>query len=249
MTSSHPVVFITGSAKRLGAHSASYLHQRGYNIVLHYHHSADAAQALTEKLNSQRAHSAYCIQGDLADAQSIEQLAEHAQQAFGRLDVLINNASAFYPTPFGHISHNDWQALVGSNMQGPLFLSQACLSSLEQSKGQIINMLDIHAERPLKHHTLYCMAKAALVSMTYSLAQELAPDIRVNGVSPGAILWPSTGLSAHDQQAVLQEIPLGTLGTPDDIAQAIDYLLNAPYVNGQIIKVDGGRSIASHSKA
>lgn len=242
-------VFITGSAKRIGAYTASTLHAQGYNIVLHCHHSVEAAQTLLRQLNDIRANSAKLVIADLCNISQLAELVEQVNAAFGRLDVLINNASAFYPTPVGEISQQDWQQLVGSNMQAPLFLSQLCKKQLELNQGVIINMVDIHAQKPLKGHTVYCMAKAGLVAMTRSLAQELAPNVRVNAVAPGAILWPEHSLSEADKHAILQHIPLGKLGKQSDIAQAIQFLLDAPYITGQILAVDGGRSISTNSKA
>jgi pteridine reductase len=243
------VVFITGSAKRIGAHTARYLHNLNYNLVLHCNRSVDEAQALMIELNNKRENSARLIIGDLCDFQTLQELADKAWQAFGRLDVLINNASSFYPTAVGQITLDSWQDLMGSNVQAPLFLSQYLAPQLALQKGVIINMVDIHAQRPLKQHTVYSMAKAALVTMTQSLAQELAPDIRVNGVAPGAILWPEQTLDQQNKDLVLQQIPAQKLGTPQDIAQAIGYLIYAQYVNGQILAVDGGRSVVSSSKA
>ncbi|MFT5676990.1 MAG: pteridine reductase [Paraglaciecola sp.] len=243
------VVFITGSAKRIGAYTARHLHNAGFNVVLHCNHSREEAQELLVELNIKRANSAKLVQGDLSELASLENIAEAALSAFSRLDVLINNASAFYPTPIGSITATDWQKLVGSNMQAPLFISQYCSKALQQQNGVIINMVDIHAQQPLKHHTVYCMAKSALVTMTKSLALELAPEVRVNGVAPGAILWPESEISELDKQDVLKQIPAQRLGGLDDIAQAIEYLIEASYVTGQIIAVDGGRSISSFSKA
>ena len=243
------VVFITGSAKRIGAYTARHLHNAGFNVVLHCNHSLEEAQELLVELNIKRANSAKLVQGDLSELASLENIAEAALSAFNRLDVLINNASAFYPTPVGSITATDWQQLVGSNMQAPLFISQYCCKALQQQNGVIINMVDIHAQQPLKHHTVYCMAKSALVTMTKSLALELAPEVRVNGVAPGAILWPESEISELDKQDVLKQIPAQRLGALDDIAQAIEYLIEASYVTGQIIAVDGGRSISSFSKA
>jgi pteridine reductase len=243
------VVFITGSAKRLGAFTAKHLHSLGFNLVLHCNQSVTAAQILLDELNSLRADSAKLVQGDLSDADKLENIANEALSAFGRLDVLINNASSFYATPIGSITNKDWLNLVGSNMQAPLFLSQYCFESLAQNNGLIVNMVDIHAQQPLKEHTLYCMAKSALVTMTKSLAQELAPDVRVNGIAPGAIMWPENEISEADKQQVLKQVPAQRLGSLHDIAQAIEYLIEASYVTGQIIAVDGGRSISSFSKA
>ncbi len=243
------VAFITGSAKRIGANTAKHLHKLNYNIVLHCNHSEHEAMALLSELNLQRENSAALVKGDLSDCAALEVLANEAIAAFNRLDVLINSASSFYPTPMGTITQQDWHSLVGSNMQAPLYLSQLCQQHLAKNQGVIINMVDIHAERPLKDHTLYCMAKAALVTMTKSLAQELAPDIRVNGVAPGAILWPEHELTGDEKSTILQQIPAGRLGTAEDIAGAIEYLISAQYVTGQILSVDGGRSISSSSKA
>ncbi|MFT4939395.1 MAG: pteridine reductase [Paraglaciecola sp.] len=243
------VVFITGSAKRLGAFTARRLHNAGFNVVLHCNHSLTEAQELLTELNNIRANSAKLVQGDLSELDSLENIAGAALSAFNRLDVLINNASAFYPTPIGSITATDWQNLVGSNMQAPLFISQYCCKALQEQNGVIINMVDIHAQHPLKHHTVYCMAKSALVTMTKSLALELAPAVRVNGVAPGAILWPESEISELDKQEILKQIPAQRLGELNDIAQAIEYLIEASYVTGQIIAVDGGRSISSFSKA
>jgi pteridine reductase len=243
------VILITGSAKRIGAFTARYLHQLGWNIVLHYNQSEQQASELAKQMNAARADSVKLVQGSFNTIEEIEQIAKQAINAFGKLDGLINNASSFYPTTIGTITEQDWTNLVGSNMQAPLFLAQYCNATLQKHNGVIINMVDIHAAKPLSNHTLYCMAKSALVMMTQSLAQELAPKVRVNGVAPGAILWPETTISEEDKEQVLKLVPLQKLGSMQDIAQAIDYLLNAQYVTGQIITVDGGRSIASHVKA
>ena len=243
------VILITGSAKRIGAFTARYLHQLGWNIVLHYNQSEQQASELAKQMNAARADSVKLVQGSFNTIEEIEQIAKQAIHAFGKLDGLINNASSFYPTTIGTITEHDWTNLVGSNMQAPLFLAQYCNATLQKNNGVIINMVDIHAAKPLSNHTLYCMAKSALVMMTQSLAQELAPKVRVNGVAPGAILWPETTISEEDKEQILKLVPLQKLGAMQDIAQAIDYLLNAQYLTGQIITVDGGRSIASHVKA
>jgi len=243
------VILITGSAKRIGAFTARYLHQLGWNIVLHYNQSEQQASELAKQMNAARADSVKLVQGSFNTIEEIEQIAKQAIHAFGKLDGLINNASSFYPTTIGTITEHDWTNLVGSNMQAPLFLAQYCNATLQKNNGVIINMVDIHAAKPLSNHTLYCMAKSALVMMTQSLAKELAPKVRVNGVAPGAILWPETTISEEDKEQILKLVPLQKLGAMQDIAQAINYLLNAQYVTGQIITVDGGRSIASHVKA
>ncbi|WP_158969578.1 pteridine reductase [Paraglaciecola sp. L3A3] len=242
------VTFITGSAKRIGAFTARYLHNLGSNIVVHCNHSRLEAETLCKDLNLIRPKSARLVQGDLSDLSVIERVGQQAIDAFGQIDVLINNASSFYPTPIGTITGEDWHSLVGSNMQGPLFLSQYCQPELAKNNGCIINMVDIHAAKPLKQHTLYCMAKSALVTMTQSLALELAPSIRVNGVAPGAILWPEQNMSDKDKNEILKHIPAQRLGQVEDIAHAISYLISATYVSGQILAVDGGRSISSQTK-
>lgn len=243
------VAFITGAAKRLGANTACHLHNLGYKVVIHCLSSKELGMALVNQLNTVRTDSAKLIQGDLSDFDMLETIANDAKTCFGRLDVLVNNASSFYPTPVGTITAQDWNSLVGSNMQAPLFLSQYCTDQLSLNQGVIINMVDIHAERPLKQHTLYCMAKAALVTMTKSLAQELGPNVRVNGVAPGAILWPEAELDETAKEEILRQIPLNQIGSAEDIAQAIEYLINAKYVTGHIIAVDGGRSITASSQA
>lgn len=240
------VALITGAAKRLGAQSAKTLHSAGYNIVIHYNQSRQAAEALAAELNTVRPDSCKALAFDLTDLEHLDQLVNDVIHCFGRLDLLINNASSFYPTPVGTFTHQHWHDLVSTNMMAPLFLSQACAPYLERTEGAIINMVDIHAERPLRHHTIYCMAKAGLKMMTLSLAQELAPKIRVNAIAPGAILWPEAGISDPDKEHVLQHIPLQRKGDSEDIAQTILFLAdNAGYITGQIIAVDGGRSIAS----
>lgn len=246
---SHKVAFITGSAKRLGACIAKHLHAQGFNLVLHCRDSLEQAQKLSNQFNQHRNQSAVCLQADLCKPDQLKGLADKAESAFGRLDLLINNASSFYPTPVGSITVDDWHSLVGSNMQAPLFLAQYCAPSLKKNNGCIINMVDIHGQRPLHLHSLYCMAKSALITMTQALAQDLAPEVRVNGIAPGAILWPEQKFDEAAKEEVLNQIPAGRLGRPEDIAEAALYLASAQYVTGQIIAVDGGRSISSFSKA
>ncbi|AWB67341.1 pteridine reductase [Saccharobesus litoralis] len=245
------VVLVTGSAKRVGAQIIKTFHQQGFNCLIHCRHSIDEAEVLKQSLNKQRDNSVDVIQADLNQFEDIHQLAEQANQRFGRLDVLVNNASSFYPTPVGDaISPHHWQDLFSSNAQAPLFLSNALAPALKKSQGCIINLTDIHAENPLRHHTIYCMAKAALVMMTKSLAKELAPDIRVNAVSPGAILWPEQTLTQDAKDQVINEIALERMGSPEDIASTIYFLAQqAPYVTGQILAVDGGRSLGRHALA
>ncbi|MGB3269414.1 MAG: pteridine reductase [Rhodanobacter sp.] len=240
-----PVALITGAARRVGAVIARTLHAAGYDLALHYRHSVDEARALAEELQASRARSVLPVQADLADpaapASSIESVVAH----YGRLDALVNNASAFFPTPVGDATQAQWETLFASNARAPFFLSQAALPALREARGSIVNLVDIYAERPLADHPLYCMAKAALAAMTRSLALDLAPEIRVNGVAPGAVMWPNDGKPYDDQQAMLARTPLKRAGTPEDVAATVLWLLrDAPFVTGQIIRVDGGRTLS-----
>ncbi|MCH8537371.1 MAG: pteridine reductase [Alkalimonas sp.] len=244
-----PVVLITGSAKRLGCAMLKRLHQQGYRVIIHCNHSIDDAERLAGEFNQQRPHSAAVISGDLTDNATLQRLATDTLHCFGRLDVLINNASTFYPTPIGTATFDDWEQLMGSNAKAPFFLSQALAPALKEQNGCIINMVDIHAERPLQEHPIYCMAKSALLMLTKSLARELAPTIRVNGIAPGAILWPSNDIAEADKTMILRQIPLERLGTPDDIADTACFLIQSSYINGQVIAVDGGRSLGATKKA
>ena len=238
------VVLVTGAARRIGAAIVTRLHAEGARIAIHYRGSAAEAEALAAGLNASRADSAATFQADLLDVQALPLLVDSVVAWGGRLDALVNNASTFYPTPVGEITEDHWQDLVGSNFKVPLFLSQAAAPHLRKARGGIVNIVDIHGQRPLRDHPVYGPAKAALAMLTKSLAKDLAPDVRVNGVSPGAIMWPETGLSDNAQQAILEQVPLARAGKPEDIAGCVLYLLrDAPYVTGQIIAVDGGRSI------
>ncbi len=240
-----PVALITGAGRRVGAVTARTLHAAGYDLALHYRHSAADARALADGLERRRGGSTLLLQAELADLPALPALIEQLLAHYGRLDALVNNASAFSPTPLGTATPPQWDALFASNAQAPFFLSQAGIPSLREARGGIVNLVDIYAERPLAQHTVYCMAKAALAAMTRSLALELAPEVRVNGVAPGAVLWPSDGKPYADQQAMLARTPLQRAGTPDDVAGAVLWLLrDAPYVTGQIIRVDGGRSLS-----
>ncbi len=237
------VVLVTGAARRIGAAIVTRLQQNGARVAIHYRGSADEAEALAAELNQSREHSAATFQADLLDTEALPGLVERVVDWGGRLDVLVNNASTFYPTPMGEITEQHWTDLVGSNFKAPLFMSQAALPHLRDNRGAIINIVDIHAQRPLRDHPVYGPAKAALAMLTRALAKDLAPEVRVNGVSPGAILWPEDGMSNAGQQAILQQVPLGRAGDPTDIAGCVLYLLrDATYVTGQIIAVDGGRS-------
>jgi pteridine reductase len=240
-----PVVLITGAARRVGAVIAHTLHAAGYDVALHYRHSAAEATALADTLERQRAGSTLLLQGELADTAALPALVESLLAHYGRLDALVNNASAFYPTPVGEATPTQWNELFASNAQAPFFLSQAAVPALREAQGGIVNLLDIYAERPLANHPLYCMAKAALAAMTRSLALDLAPLVRVNGVAPGAVMWPSGGKPYDDQQAMLARTPMQRAGTPEDVAGAVLWLLrDAPFVTGQVLRVDGGRTLS-----
>ena len=249
MTDSGPVALITGAAKRIGAAMATRLHNEGFRVIIHYGHSKDDAYALAQKLNNVRPESATCLQANLCDSEEVKALSNNAVSVWGQLDVLVNNASSFYPTPIGSISEDDWLSLVGSNVKGPLFLSQALAPALRKTKGCIVNMVDMHIDRPLPKHSVYLLAKSGLASLTQSLAIDLAPDIRVNGIGPGAILWPEREMEDDEKDKLLSSIPLGELGKPEDIAQTLSFLVSASYVTGQIIFVDGGRSLYTGASA
>lgn len=249
MPANAPVALITGGAKRLGKCTATTLHQAGYSLIIHYHQSAANAETLAAGLNQLRPDSVKLISANLLDEQHYPALFSDAMACYNRLDLLINNASSFYPTPLQTATLSQWHDLFGTNTKAPYFLSQLFAAELTRQNGAIINMVDIHAERPLQEHSIYCMAKAALKMMTKSLARELAPAVRVNGVAPGAILWPSQPLAEADKQSILQQIPMQRLGEPEDIARTVLFLAQAPYITGQIIAVDGGRSIGGASKA
>ena len=239
------VVLITGAADRLGAATVRELHRLGWRILLHYRHSQEKAEALAAELNINRPHSCHLLQADLANDAAVEKLAKDAQEVFSQVDALINNASSFYPTPVGSTTTAQWDDLFSSNARAPFFLAQALAPELKRRGGAIVNMIDIHATQPLKEHTVYCMAKAAHAMLTRSLATELAPEVRVNGIAPGAILWPENqSADTRTQEKILGGIPLQRLGEPQDIARTIAFLLeDAPYITGQIIAVDGGRSL------
>ena len=236
------VALITGASQRLGAATSKELHQHGYNIIIHYNQSLTSAQELVNSFNQKRENSAHAIQADLNDAKSVTNLAESALGLHGKINVLVNNASSFYPTPMGSGTDKDWENLFGSNSKAPFFLSQHLTETLKANQGCIINMVDIHAARPIKDHTIYCMAKSSLVTLTKSLAKELAPQVRVNGVAPGAILWPEN-ITEAEKEKILRQIPLERIGSAKDIAKTILFLVQADYITGQIIAVDGGRSL------
>ncbi len=242
---SNKVVLITGAAHRIGATTAQLLHAEGMNLVLHYRSSRDAAQKLQEKMLEKRPDSVILVQTALHKIDNLPALVKEATDAWGRLDVLINNASSFYPTPLNRATEKDWDELMGSNLKAPFFLSQAAAAQLKRNHGCIINMVDIHADRPLKAYPIYSMAKAGLVMMTRALAGELGPEVRVNGVAPGAIMWPEN-IDDLTKQRIVSRTFLKRKGEPNDIARAILYLIrDALYTSGQILTVDGGRSLNS----
>jgi pteridine reductase len=236
---------VTGAAKRIGAVIASTLHGAGANVAIHYNRSAADAEQLAADLNSRRARSAFTIGADMLDIAAVERMAAQVlERTGGQLDVLVNNASNFYPTPIGTITLEQWDDLFGSNLKAPLFLSQALVPALRTARGVIVNIVDVHSQRPLRDHPVYGPAKAGLAMLTRSLAKDLGPIIRVNGVSPGAILWPDEGMSDALRAAIIKQTALKRSGTPEDIAAAVLFLVrDAPYVTGQIIAVDGGRSV------
>ncbi len=235
---------MTGSARRIGAEVVRALHADGASVAIHYRGSADEAERLAETLNAVRPDSACTLQADLLDTEALPSLVDKVVDWKGRLDILVNNASTFYPTPAGEITETEWQDLMGTNLKVPLFLSQAAVPELRKVRGSIVNIVDIHAQRPLAQHLVYGPAKAGLAMLTRSLAKDLAPEIRVNGVSPGAILWPEDGMTDATKQAILDQVPLGRPGNPSDIARCVLFLVrDADYVTGQIIAVDGGRSL------
>jgi len=244
MPDARPVALVTGAARRLGAGIARRLHADGYDLALHYRASATQMQALAADLERQRLGSVLTLQADLAQFDRLPELVAQTVGRFGRLDALVNNASAFHPTVFGNATPAQWDALFASNARAPFFLSQAAAPHLKAAKGAIVNLADIYAERPLRGHAIYCMAKAALVMATKSLALELAPDVRVNAIAPGAILW-----AEHDdadgeakQRAMLARTPLARTGTPEEVAEAVRWLLrDATYMTGQVLRLDGGR--------
>lgn len=235
---------MTGASQRIGAEVVRQLHGAGASVGIHYRSSGEEAQDLCDGLNTLRSDSAAIFAADLAQTSALPDLMESFVAWSGGLDVLINNASTFYPTPVGTITELQWDELFASNLKAPLFLSQCAMPYLRESRGAIINMVDIHARRPLKDHVVYGSAKAGLEMLTRSLAKELAPEIRVNGIAPGAILWPEQGMTDSVKKIILQQIPLGRPGEPDEIAECVLYLVSgARYITGQVIAVDGGRSL------
>jgi pteridine reductase len=239
-----PVALITGAAQRLGAASARALHARGFHVVIHHHTSGEAASALAAELNHARAGSCGTACADLRSVAQCRELVDDTLQRQGSIDLLLNNASTFYPTPIESVNEAQWDELMASNLKAPLFLASAAAASLRTRRGCIINMTDIHADYPLREHPIYCAAKAGLASLTRSLARDLAPHVRVNAIAPGAILWPESGTDAERAAAIVANTELRRAGTEQDIAAAVCYFaLDAPYVTGQILAVDGGRNL------
>lgn len=240
-------VLVTGGAKRVGAAICRRLHAAGAAVTIHYRSSRDEAAALAGELNGHRPGSAALARADLLNVAELEALVQAAVDAHGRLDVLVNNASSFFPTPVGHIDERAWSDLIGTNLKAPLFLSQAAAPELRRVHGCIVNITDIHAERPMGSYLVYSVGKAGLAALTRGLARELGPDVRVNAVAPGAIIWPEDD-EWHDgklQAEILDTVFLKRIGDPDDIARAVAFLVSdAPYVTGQILAVDGGRSVS-----
>ncbi len=237
------VVLITGGAKRLGAATVRVLHAAGASIVVHYHQSREAAEQLVAELNAQRAGSAQAVGANLLDTDALPALVAAALERYGRLDVLVNNASSFYPTPVGEITAAQFDDLIGTNLRAPLFLAQAAAPALRATQGLVINMADIHGQRPLKDYPVYSAAKAALVMLTRSLARELGPEVRVNAIAPGPVLWPEQPLDDALKAEIVGKTALKRSGSPDDIARTALFLAtSAPFITGQVIAVDGGRS-------
>jgi pteridine reductase len=237
-------VLITGAARRVGAHIARALHAAGANLVIHCHRSRREAEGLAAELEVARPASTAVLSADLLDVAQLPPLVRATCDRFGTLDVLINNASTFYPTPLGSIEPKEWDDLMGTNLRAPTFLAQAAAPQLRRSRGLLLNMVDIHGIRPLREHTVYSIAKAGLIMLTRSLARELAPDVRVNAIAPGPVLWPEGGIDEDRKARILEQTPLHRAGSPDDIARAaLFFATDAPFVTGQILAIDGGRSI------
>jgi pteridine reductase len=237
-------VLVTGAARRVGAAVVRALHAAGANLIVHFRSSAEPAAELARELNDARADSARLAECDLLDIEQLPGLVSAATEAFGRLDILINNASTFYPTPLGDITEIDWNDLIGTNLKAPLFLSQAAAAPLRINDGLILNIADIHGMRPLGRHPVYSVAKAGLIMLTRSLAREMGPQVRVNAIAPGPVMWPEDGMDTHLKEAIIDKTVLKRPGSTDDVARAVLFFATeAPYVTGQILAVDGGRSV------
>ena len=235
---------VTGGARRVGAEIVRHLHAAGATVAIHYRNSRSEAQALADELNAQRANSAAVFAADLLQTETIPTLIAAVTAGCGGPHILVNNASSFYPTPFGELTEAHWHELVGSNLKAPLFLAQAAAAALRRARGSIINIVDIHGLRPLPNYIVYSTAKAALIHLTKALARELAPEVRVNGIAPGPVLWPETGVDAAQRQEIINSTLLQRAGSPADVARAVCFFAaSAPFVTGQILAIDGGRSL------
>ena len=240
------VVLITGGARRVGAAITRRLHAAGANVVVHYRSSAAEARTLKRELTDTRPNSVVLVQADLLRPANLSSLIKESVNAFGHLDALVNNASSFYPTAIGEITEQNWDDLIGTNLKAPLLLSQAAARELRKNHGAIVNIVDIHAEIPMKGYIVYTIAKGGLLALTRSLARELGPEVRVNGVAPGTIVWPEDDAWKDDlaRQRIMNQTALKRIGEPDDVAKAVEFLLaDAPFVTGQVLAVDGGRSV------
>ena len=240
------VLLVTGASQRIGESIVRLMHAEGMNIILHYRSSRNDAQKIQQELNAERENSVILIQADLSETDKISEMIREAIKGWGRLDAIVNNASSFYPTPIGDIDEKVWDDLIDSNLKAPLFLSQAAAPYLKKHQGCIVNIVDIHADRPLKNHTVYCIAKAGLVMLTKSLARELAPDVRVNAIAPGAILWPDNDIDDVTKKRIVSGTVLKRQGSADDIATTVRFLIKeANYITGQVLAVDGGRTLSN----
>jgi pteridine reductase len=238
------VALITGGARRIGADICRVLHGEGMKLVIHYRSSEDDAHALQQSLQQSQPDSVMLVRGDLLNTAKLRNLVDNTIEAFGRLDVLVNNASSFYPSPLGQATEKQWDNLIGTNLKAPFFLAQAAAPSLKKFRGCIVNMADIHGTRPLKGYPIYSAAKAGIIMLTKALARELAPEVRVNGIAPGAILWPENDMDEMSKQRIVSRTPLKRSGVPEDIARTALFLIrDNDYITGQVIAVDGGRSV------
>ncbi|MBS0193895.1 MAG: pteridine reductase [Proteobacteria bacterium] len=244
MDAPRPVALITGASRRIGAAIARRLHTAGYDLALHHRRDDDRMDALLAELESQRTGSTLELRAELADLDALPLMVADTVMRFSRIDVLVNNASAFFPTPVGHATAEQWDALFSANARAPFFLSQAAAPHLRAAGGCIVNLVDIYAQRPLRDHPIYCMAKAALVMLTRALAKDLGPQVRVNAIAPGVVLWPEAGIDDERQHKLLDSTALKRAGEPQDVADAALYLVrDARYTTGEILRVDGGRSL------